>query len=127
MRSKPNRHSVTPDPARRRATLLSIRTRSAGDSGAERLVYERVRLGVMSALAVRTELTFTELKSQFGVSDGNLSAHVRKLEEAGYVTARRFFEARRPKSVYRLSAAGRAALRRYLAHMEAVIRATRRV
>lgn len=88
-------------------------------------MYERVRLGMMSALAVRDELTFSELKALFEVSDGNLSAHARKLEEAGYVTCTKSFEGRRPKSIYRLTVTGRAALNRYLDHVEAVIKATR--
>jgi DNA-binding MarR family transcriptional regulator len=95
------------------------------DSSFDRLVYERVRLGVMSALAVRDEITFSELKALFSVSDGNLSAHARKLEEAKYVTCTKSFDGRRPKSVYRLTSAGRAALNRYLDHVEAVIKATR--
>jgi DNA-binding MarR family transcriptional regulator len=95
------------------------------DSSFDRLVYERVRLGMMSALAVRDEITFSELKALFSVSDGNLSAHARKLEEAKYVTCTKSFDGRRPKSVYRLTSAGRAALNRYLDHVEAVIKATR--
>jgi DNA-binding transcriptional ArsR family regulator len=92
----------------------------------DRLVYERVRLGIMSALAVRDELTFNELKALFDVSDGNLSAHARKLEEAKYLTCTKSFEERRPKTVYRLTALGKTALHRYLDHVEAVIKATRR-
>jgi DNA-binding MarR family transcriptional regulator len=101
---------------------------AAADSDAtfDRLVYERVRLGIMSALAVREQLTFTELKALFDVSDGNLSAHARKLEEARYLTCSKSFEQRRPKSVYRLTALGKSALNRYLDHVEAVIKATRR-
>jgi DNA-binding MarR family transcriptional regulator len=91
----------------------------------DRLVYERVRLGIMSALAVREELTFSELKALFDVSDGNLSAHARKLEEAKYLTCTKSFADRRPKSVYRLTQRGRDALNRYLDHVEAVIKATR--
>lgn len=98
---------------------------SADDSHFDRLVYERVRLGMMSALAVREELTFSELKALFAVSDGNLSAHARKLEEAGYVTCTKSFAGRRPRSAYRLTVVGRAALNRYLDHVEAVIKATR--
>ena len=109
-----------------RPTLVSSASRAERDSSLDRLVYERVRLGVMSALAVRDELTFSELKALFDVSDGNLSAHARKLEEARYVTCTKSFDGRRPKSVYRLTAAGRAALNRYLDHVEAVIKATRR-
>ena len=96
------------------------------DSISDRLVYERVRLGIMSALAVSEELTFTDLKSLFDVSDGNLSAHARKLEEAAYLTCTKSFEGRRPKSVYRLTERGKRALNRYLDHVEAVIKATRR-
>jgi DNA-binding MarR family transcriptional regulator len=97
------------------------------DARFDRLVYERVRLGIMSALAVNERLTFNELKSLFDVSDGNLSAHARKLEEAGYLECTKSFEGRRPKSEYRLTATGRKALHRYLEHIEAVIKATRRV
>jgi DNA-binding MarR family transcriptional regulator len=99
---------------------------SIEDARFDRLVYERVRLGIMSALAVNDSLTFNELKSLFNVSDGNLSAHARKLEEAGYLDCRKSFEARRPKSEYRITASGRRALHRYLEHIEAVIKATRR-
>ena len=100
--------------------------RASDDAKFDRLVYERVRLGIMSALAVNEQLTFNELKSLFDVSDGNLSAHARKLEEAGYLQCTKLFEARRPKSVYRITAPGRKALHRYLEHIEAVIKATRR-
>src|SRR5580693_1938361 len=96
------------------------------DAKFDRLVYERVRLGIMGALAVQDELTFNELKALFDVSDGNLSAHARKLEEAKYLTCTKSFEGRRPKSVYRLTTTGRTALNRYLNHVEAVIKATRR-
>jgi len=101
-------------------------SRSADDAKFDRLVYERVRLGIMSALAVNEQLTFNELKALFDVSDGNLSAHARKLEEAGYIQCTKLFEARRPKTLYRITAPGRKALHRYLEHIEAVIRATRR-
>lgn len=92
----------------------------------DRLIYERVRLGIMSALATNEELTFNELKALFDVSDGNLGAHARKLEEAGYIACAKSFEARRPKSRYRITQVGRKALLRYLEHIEAVIKATRR-
>lgn len=106
-----------------RAALVHVR--AGEDTQFDRLVYERVRLGIMSALAVREELTFTELKAQFGVSDGNLSAHARKLEEAGYLSCTKTFAGRRPQTTYRLTARGRAALNSYLDHIEAVIKATR--
>jgi DNA-binding MarR family transcriptional regulator len=101
-------------------------TRTSEDGKFDRLVYERVRLGIMSALAVNEQLTFNELKGLFEVSDGNLSAHARKLEEAGYIACSKSFEGRRPKSEYRLTPVGRKALYRYLEHIEAVIKATRR-
>lgn len=114
-------------PLARRQKLAAV-PQSAREQDAarfDRLVYERVRLGIMSALAVQEELTFNELKALFNVSDGNLSAHARKLEEAEYLTCTKSFEGRRPKSLYRLTALGRTALNRYLDHVEAVIRATR--
>ena len=98
---------------------------SAG-AGFDRMIYERVRLGIMSALATNDELTFNELKALFDVSDGNLGAHARKLEDAGYVACAKSFEARRPKTRYRITSVGRKALLRYLEHIEAVIKATRR-
>ena len=114
-------------PARKRPKLASVPAppRDSADAAFDRLVYERVRLGIMSALAVREELTFNELKALFDVSDGNLSAHARKLEEAKYLTCTKSFEERRPKSVYRLTPLGKSALNRYLDHVEAVIKATR--
>ena len=113
--------------APKRAKLTPVPVAAADqDATFDRLVYERVRLGIMSALAVREELTFTELKGLFDVSDGNLSAHARKLEEAQYLTCTKSFEHRRPKTIYRLTALGKSALNRYLDHVEAVIKATRR-
>jgi DNA-binding MarR family transcriptional regulator len=112
---------------RKRPKLASVpgSAHENDDATFDRLVYERVRLGIMSALAVRDELTFSELKALFDVSDGNLSAHARKLEEAKYLTCTKSFADRRPKSVYRLTPRGRDALNRYLDHVEAVIKATR--
>ena len=91
----------------------------------DRLIHERLRLGIVSALAVNESLTFNELKRLMQTTDGNLSVHARKLEDAGYVTCTKSFEGRMPKTEYRLTAAGRRALERYLDHMEALIRATR--
>jgi DNA-binding transcriptional ArsR family regulator len=90
------------------------RSRGNDDGGFDRLIYERVRLGIMSALATNEELTFNELKTLFNVSDGNLGAHARKLEEAAYIVCTKSFEARRPKSRYRITQVGRKALLRYL-------------
>src|ERR1700736_1586027 len=91
----------------------------------DRLIHERTRLAIVSALAVNTSLTFNELKHLLSATDGNLSVHARKLEDAGYITCTKSFAGRLPKTEYRLAAAGRRALERYLDHMEALIHATR--
>jgi len=91
----------------------------------DRLIHERIRLGIVSALAVNRSLTFNELKALLKTTDGNLSVHARKLEEANYILCSKSFDGRLPKTEYRLAAAGRKALERYLDHMEALIRATR--
>ena len=91
----------------------------------DRLIHERVRLGIVSALAVNESLAFNDLKALLKTTDGNLSVHARKLEEAEYVVCTKSFAGRVPKTEYRLTAAGRRALERYLDHMEALIRATR--
>jgi len=91
----------------------------------DRLIHERMRLGIVSALAVNDHLSFNDLKKLLRTTDGNLSVHARKLEEAGYVTCEKYFEGRVPKTEYRLTGAGRRALQRYLDHMEAIIQATR--
>ena len=91
----------------------------------DRLIHERVRLAIVSALAVNEALTFNELKHLLGVTDGNLSVHARRLEEAGYVDCLKSFEGRVPRTEFRLTRLGREALDRYLAHMEGLIRSTR--
>jgi len=91
----------------------------------DRLIHERLRLGILSALAANESLTFNELKKLLKTTDGNLSVHARKLEDAHYVTCTKSFEGRVPKTEYRLTAAGRRALERYLDHMEALIQAMR--
>jgi DNA-binding HxlR family transcriptional regulator len=91
----------------------------------DRLIHERMRLGIVSALAVNDHLSFNDLKKLLSTTDGNLSVHARKLEEAGYVTCEKYFEGRVPKTEYRLTTPGRRALQRYLDHMEAIIHATR--
>jgi DNA-binding MarR family transcriptional regulator len=120
--------AAEPHATKSRSSPMSVPRlhRAADDGGFDRLIYERVRLGIMSALATNDELTFNELKALFDVSDGNLGAHARKLEEAGYVACTKSFQARRPKSCYRITQIGRKALLRYLEHIEAVIKATRR-
>ena len=91
----------------------------------DRLIHERIRLGIVSALAVNECLSFNELKTMLGATDGNLSVHARKLEDAGYVECRKGFSGRTPKTEYVLTAPGRRALERYLDHMEALIEAVR--
>jgi DNA-binding transcriptional ArsR family regulator len=91
----------------------------------DRLIHERTRLAIISALAVNASLTFNDLKGLLRVTDGNLSVHARKLEDAGYIDCAKSFDGRVPKTEYRLSASGRRALEKYLDHMEALIRVTR--
>lgn len=91
----------------------------------DRLIHERMRLGIVSALAANESLSFNDLKKLLHTTDGNLSVHARKLEEAAYVVCEKYFERRVPKTVYRLTATGRRALERYLDHMEALIQAMR--
>jgi DNA-binding MarR family transcriptional regulator len=100
----------------------------AAEEGAlalDRLIHERMRLGIVSALAVNDSLTFNDLKQLMHTTDGNLSVHARKLEDAKYISCTKSFEGRVPRTEYKLTTAGRRALERYLDHMEALIRATR--
>jgi DNA-binding HxlR family transcriptional regulator len=111
----------------RQAVVKPARTEPAKKSPLEldRLIHERLRLGIISALAVNERLTFNDLKRLLQTTDGNLSVHARKLEEADYIACDKSFEGRVPRTEYRLTAAGRRALEKYLAHMEAIIRAVR--
>jgi DNA-binding HxlR family transcriptional regulator len=123
----------TDDRARGGRTLRSVdggdvsrhADEAEGALALDRLIHERMRLGIVSALAVNDTLTFNDLKRLMQTTDGNLSVHARKLEDAAYITCTKSFEGRVPKTEYRLTAAGRRALERYLNHMEALIRATR--
>jgi DNA-binding HxlR family transcriptional regulator len=87
----------------------------------DRLIHERLRLGIISALAANESLTFSDLKSLMNTTDGNLSVHARKLEEAGYIACTKYFDGRLPKTEYKLTAAGRTALESYVNHMESLI------
>jgi len=111
----------------RETSLETVRNpaREAAPSDLDRLIHEHIRLGIVSALAVNRSLTFNELKALLKTTDGNLSVHARRLEEADYLVCEKSFDGRTPKTQYRLTAAGRKALERYLNHMEALIRATR--
>jgi len=117
--------SDTPQRAVKPANAAEHSTSSSIATSLDRLLHDRMRLGIVSALAAGDELSFTDLKSALNATDGNLSVHARKLEEAGYVVCTKTFEGRVPRTDYRLSDAGRRALERYLSHMEGLIRATR--
>jgi DNA-binding MarR family transcriptional regulator len=118
------RAKSAPAPSRRSA-VRPAPARPAQALELDRLIHERVRLGIVSALASHQTLTFNELKAALETTDGNLSVHARKLEDAGYVAVDKSFAGRLPRTVYRLTEAGRRALERYLRHMEALIAAAR--
>ena len=111
-----------------KAEVRSLKAEVAGRKSPlelDRLIHERLRLGIIGALAVNDRLTFTDLKHLLQTTDGNLSVHARKLEEAEYVSCEKGFEGRTPRTEYRLTAAGRRAFEKYLAHMEAIIKAAK--
>ena len=112
-------------PRARRLEVSTGMDAAAGAPALDRLVHDRVRLGILSALAVSDGLGFTELRGILDTTDGNLSAHARKLEDAGYIAVDKSFRDRLPYTEYRLTAAGRAALENYLDHMESLVRAVR--
>jgi DNA-binding transcriptional ArsR family regulator len=107
------------------ASLPSAAIAAKETTSLDRLIHERMRLGIVSALAANESLTFAELKKLLDATDGNIGIHARKLEEAGYITCTKSFQGRVPQSEYKLTAAGHKALIKYLDHMEALIRATR--
>ncbi len=109
-----------------RAPLLKKLPGPAADSDEARLIHERMRLAIVSALAVNPALTFTELKTLLETTDGNLSVHARKLEEGGLVQCTKSFAGRMPRTEFRITPKGRKALERYLEHMESLIRAVRK-
>ena len=112
-------------PAKGKTVSMDVQTGSANPAALDPIIHVRVRLGIVSALAVEDSLTFNELKERLDTSDGNLSVHARRLEEAGYVEIRKSFEGRIPRTDYRLTESGRQALQRYLDHMEALIERVR--
>ena len=111
----------------RTMAIIPIPGKKASDTAQQldRLIHERMRLGIVSALAANEVLTFTELKRLLDTTDGNVSVHARKLEEAGYVSCHKSFEGRMPKTEYRLTEPGRLALEKYLNHLEALLQAMR--
>ena len=102
--------------------MTAVTGDSALPMALDRLIHERLRLAIVSALAVNDSLTFTDLRTLLDTSDGNVSVHARKLEDAGYVTCTKSFDGRVPRTEYRLTGEGRTALERYLSHMEALIK-----
>ena len=121
LRPSSERGASLPGPSRE----VSVPSAEGGAFELDRLIHERVRLGIVSALAVNGSLTFTDLRGLLGTTDGNLSAHARRLEDAGYVLCQKTFDGRTPKTEYHLTDIGRQELNAYLNHMEAIIQATR--
>ena len=113
------------EPARRARRRVVPTAPGAAAAGLDRVIHERARLGIVSALAANPVLSFQDLKGLLGLTDGNLAIHARRLEEAGYVACTKGFAGRVPRTEYRLTAAGRRALAGYLEHMESIIRAAR--
>lgn len=129
--SVPSPKSRVPGPASSRvASPASSRVRVAASerqvTRLDRLIHDRVRLGILSALAASSEMSFGDLKAALEVTDGNLSVHARKLEEAGYIVCRKSFTGRTPRTEYTMTSAGRRAFEKYLDHMDAIIEATRK-
>src|SRR5262245_22461119 len=114
----------SPGPAPGAPRMARRRVVAREPASLDNLIHHRVRLGIVSALAATERLTFNEIKALLRTTDGNLSVHARKLEDASYVTCIKGFEGRRPRTEYQLTARGRRELTRYLTHMEALIRAT---
>ncbi len=108
-----------------KSELRLVPGEATGGVAFDKIIHEQVRLGILSALAVNASLTFTELKQLMDSTDGNISVHSRKLEDAGYISCKKQFKGRTPQTVYKMTAKGRRALTSYLDHMEALIRATR--
>jgi DNA-binding HxlR family transcriptional regulator len=121
-KAQPGRHHNSEDRGRRRETVARPRTELAE---LDPMIHERIRLGIVSALAVNDRLSFNELKRLLNTTDGNLSVHARKLEEAGYLGCDKYFDGRVPKTEFWLTATGRKSLQRYLDCMEEIIRAAR--
>ena len=112
-------------PVKGSTVSIDVQAGKTNPAALDPIIHVRVRLGIVSALAVEESLTFNELKERLDTSDGNLSVHARRLEEAGYVEIRKSFEGRIPRTDYRLTETGRQALQRYLDHMEALIERVR--
>jgi DNA-binding transcriptional ArsR family regulator len=124
-RSNPSIRPRATEPVGSSRTVRRERDQAAAAVDLDRLIHERIRLGIVSALAANESLSFRDLKQLLDTTDGNLSVHARKLEEAKYIVCEKYFEGRMPKTVYRLTSSGRQALGRYLDQMEALIHSMR--
>lgn len=124
MAANTSRSKTTPAGKAMRPALKAAKNEPA--TGLDKLIHERTRLALVSALAANSTMTFNELKTVLQITDGNLSVHARKLEEAGYVECTKGFDGRLPRTEYKLSQSGRVALHRYVAHMEALLGAVKR-
>jgi DNA-binding MarR family transcriptional regulator len=116
------RRNESREPRDTEITLKSVDGDASMPIALDRVIHERVRLAIVSALAVHESLTFNEIKALLETSDGNVSVHARKLEDAGYISCKKGFDGRIPRTEFKLTAAGRRALEQYLAHMEALIK-----
>jgi len=124
--ARARRKAPNPAPVKGSTMSIELQAEKANPVALDPIIHVRVRLGIVSALAVEESLTFNELKERLDTSDGNLSVHARRLEEAGYVDIRKSFEGRIPRTDYRLTSTGLQALQRYLDHMEALIERVRK-
>jgi DNA-binding MarR family transcriptional regulator len=124
-RSKPQAESAAQQPKTQRLRAVAGYFADPQAEDTDRLIYERVRLGILSALSVNPSMSFAELKDLLSTSDGNLSTHARKLENAGYIVCKKKFADRVPRSEYSLTVKGKRMFARHLAHMEALIQAAR--
>lgn len=122
---KNRKHDGKDESGRVLQDVRSAKPRAAPEA-LDRLIHERLRLGIVSALAANESLTFNDLKNLLHITDGNLSVHARKLEDAGYISCNKYFEGRVPKTEYKLTVSGRRALESYLSHMETLINQMRR-
>ena len=123
--SSQRRHDGKQDTGRNLQDVRGGKPKAAAPEPLDRLIHERLRLGIVSALAANEALTFNDLKNLMHITDGNLSVHARKLEDAGYISCNKFFDGRVPKTEYKLTSAGRRALEGYLNHMETLIKKMR--
>jgi len=123
--ARARRKAPNPAPAKGSTMSIDVQTERTNPAQLDPIIHVRVRLGIVSALAVEESLTFNELKERLDTSDGNLSVHARRLEEAGYVEIKKSFEGRIPRTDYRLTKTGLQALQGYLDHMEALIERVR--